>query len=45
MREMFHDFAQRDLPNVSGGTENLLLVPHSNFTLTVTCQPRDLVIT
>jgi hypothetical protein len=42
---MFHDFAQRDPLNVSGGTENALLVSHSDFTITVTCQPRDRVIT
>jgi len=32
MREMFHDFAQRDPPHVPGGTENLLLVSQSDFT-------------
>jgi hypothetical protein len=41
---MFHDFAQWVHPTVPGGTENLLLVSHTDFTLTVTCQTRDLVI-
>ena len=44
MREMLHYFAQWDPPNVPGGTENLLLVSQSDFTLTFTCQPRDLMI-
>ena len=45
MREMFSHFTQWDPRDVPGGTKDLLLVSQSDFTLTVTCQPRDLVVT